>query len=466
MTDPESADAVAESETDKTKEEPDAAKPSPGPVEDTEALRAEVERLRKEKAELAAEVALSPETRAKQRVVFWRTLIAAVLIVLGCVMAAFAVPAIWLDRTVKDQAVWVDTVAPLAQDPGMQNYVADTATNAIFDQIDVQSLAEQALPPKLQPFAPAIAGAVRTFVSDQAHTFTKSPQFYTLWVETNKIGQKALITVGTPGTQGAVSNQNGKISLDIGLLVNKIKEMLVSKGLGIVQNIPTSAFQGKEIVLFESPYLAGLQKALMWMGIAAVALPLLALLLLGGGIALAVDRRKGVLWTGIGLVVAMIVPLGSLYLGQSIAVSKLTGAINTLPPAAANAVFDILFRYLVLAQQFIVVLGLLMFVAAVIAGPARWAVVLREGVGRGLSHIGESWDFGAFGEWVLANKSLLRGIALVVGVLALIFVPGPKFSLLVWIVVLEVIWLLLIEFFGRKRPAGAGGNAGESPAVS
>jgi hypothetical protein len=424
-----------------------------------EELEAELDEVRREKAELAAKLSESPEAQGKRRVAFWRTLIAAVLIVIGCVLAAFAVPAVWLDRTVKDQAVWVDTVAPLAADPGVQNVVADQATSALFTQVDVQKLAEQALPPKLVPFAPAIAGAVRGFVSDQAHAFTKSPQFYQVWVETNKIGQKALITVGTQGSQGALSNQNGKISLDIGFLVDTIKAQLVAKGLGILSAVPTTAVQGRSITLFESPYLAQLQQALIWMGLAALLLPLLAIVALGVGIALAVDRRTSVMWTGIGLVVAMIVPLGSLYLGQVFAVSQITTAINTLPADVANTVFDTLLRYLILAQQFIVVIGLIMFVTAVVAGPAKWAVALREGVSHGMVRIGENWDFGPFGERVLGNKPLLRGSGLVVGVLALIFIPAPKFALIVWIVVLEIIWLLLIEFFGRKRPVRTDGPA-------
>ncbi len=436
-----------------------AAEAVEDPDEDPAALRAELERVRKEKDQLAAELAVTPEEQSRRRVRFWRTFVAVVLIVLGCLLAAVAVPAIWLDRTVKDQAVWVDTVAPLAQDPGVQNYVADTATNALFQQVNVQALAEQALPPKLAPFAPAIAGAVRTFVSDQAHAFTKSPQFYQAWVETNKIGQKALITVGTPGSKGALASNNGKVTLDIGLLVDEIKARLVSSGLSFLANVPTSAVQGRQIVLFESPYLALLQQTLLVMGLLAIALPVAAVIALAAAIALAVDRRKAVLWTGTGLVVAMLLPLGSLYLGQFVVVNQLATAVSSLPPDVANSVFNILLRYLVLAQQFVIVVGLIMIVAAVVAGPARWAIALRDSVSHGLSRLGENWDFGPFGEWVLANKPLLRGAGLILGVLALLFIPAPKFTLLLWIVVLEIVWLLLVEFFGRKRPA-AGASAG------
>ncbi len=428
--------------------------------DDPEELKAELAKVRKEKEDLAARLAETPEEKAKRRAAFWRTFVAVVLIVLGCLLAALAVPAIWLDRTVTDQATWVDTVGPLAQDPAIQSFVADRATSALFEQFDVQKLAESALPPKLQPFAPAIAGAVHSFVNDQAHAFTQSAQFYNAWIETNKIGQKALVTVATPGQAGAVSSANGKVTLDIGLLVDNIKTKLVASGLGIIQNVPTSAVQGRQIVLFESPYLAYLQQAFFFMGLAAVVLPLAAVLVLAAAVALAVDRRKAVLWTGIGLVLAMLLPLGSIYLGQYVAISQLVAAGAKMPPDVANILFTTLLRYLVLAQQFVMVIGLIMVVAAAVAGPATWAVGLRGGVNRGLSGLGAGWDFGPFGEWVLANKPLLRGLGLVLGILALIFIPGAKFALLVWIVVLEIVWLLLIEFFGRARPGKAEAGGG------
>jgi hypothetical protein len=430
--------------------------------DDSAALKAELDQVRKEKEELAAKLAESPEEVSKRRVAFWRTIFAVVLIVLGCLLAAIAVPAVWLDRTVTDTNVWVDTMAPLAQDTAVQNYVADTATTALFQQVDVQQLAEQALPPKLVPFAPAIAGAVKGFVNDQARSFTHSPQFYQAWVETNRIGHASIIRAFTPATKGAFTSSGGKVTLDIGVLVDAIKAKLVSAGLTIVQNVPTSLAQGREIVLFESPYLAAAQNALIYMGLAALLLPLLTLLLLGGAIALAVDRRKAVLWAGIGLVVAMLLPFSALYLSQFWIVNQVTQAASGMPAEVANVFFETILRYLVAAQQFILVVGLVMIAAAVIAGPAGWAVKLREGVSHGMSNIGGGWDFGPFGEWVLANKPLLRGAGLTVGVLSLVFIPAPKFTLLVWIVVLEIVWLLLIELFGRRRPEGAG-DVGPAP---
>jgi hypothetical protein len=430
--------------------------------EDVDELKSELARVRKEKEELASKLAETPEEHAKRRVAFWRMFFAIVLIVLGCVLAAIAVPAVWLDRTVRDTNTWVDTMAPLAQDTSVQNYVADQATNALFTQVDVQKLAEQALPPKLVPFAPAIAGAVKGFVSDKAHAFTHSPQFYQAWVETNRVGHKAIVTALTPGQIGSLSSSGGKVTLDIGILVDNIKAKLVESGLSIIQNVPTSAAQGRQIVLFDSPYLAQAQRAFAAMGVFALLLPLLAIGVLAGAIALAVDRRKAVLWTGIGVVAATLLPLEALYLGQAMAVTQITSAVDQLPADVANVFFTTILRYLVLAEQFLIVIGLIMIVAAVVAGPAKWAVALRRGLSHGLSNIGAGWDFGPFGEWVLANKPLLRGVGLGIGVLALVFLPVAKFTLLVWIVILEIVWLLLIEFFGRPSP-GNGKGAGPEP---
>ena len=47
------------------------------------------------------------------------------LILFGAILFGLAVSAVWLNRTVMNEDRWVNTVAPLAQDVAIQDYVAD-----------------------------------------------------------------------------------------------------------------------------------------------------------------------------------------------------------------------------------------------------------------------------------------------------------------------------------------------------
>jgi type VI protein secretion system component VasF len=95
--------------------------------------RAELERLRAEVATLRVQVR-QPEApagagiaapAARQR---WRTVVAALLIVLGCVLAPLAGVAVWARNQVTNTDRYVATVAPLASDPAIQQAIADQIT--------------------------------------------------------------------------------------------------------------------------------------------------------------------------------------------------------------------------------------------------------------------------------------------------------------------------------------------------
>ena len=124
--------------------------------------RAELERLRAEVAELrsqaaaapvAAETPVVPPPRPRRQ--RWRSVVATLLIVIGCILAPISVVAVWTKNLVTDTDRYVATVAPLASDPAIQSAIADKITTEIFTQLDVtgitnqavDALAERGLPP-------------------------------------------------------------------------------------------------------------------------------------------------------------------------------------------------------------------------------------------------------------------------------------------------------------------------------
>ena len=124
--------------------------------------RAELERLRAEVADLRSQVSAAPPL-AEQPVAppprprrqRWRSVVATLLIVIGCILAPLSVVAVWTKNLVTDTDRYVTTVAPLASDPAIQSAIADKVTAEIFTHLDVagitnqavDALAERGLPP-------------------------------------------------------------------------------------------------------------------------------------------------------------------------------------------------------------------------------------------------------------------------------------------------------------------------------
>ena len=183
------SDAVPESAVPESAE-PESAVPEPAVAEaatpgdavpDAAELgadeRAELERLRAEVANLRSQVAAAPGVAETPPVVppsrprrqRWRSVVATLLIVVGCILAPLSVVAVWTKNLVTDTDRYVATVAPLARDPAIQNAVANKITTEIFARLDVRgitnqavdALAERGLPPLIATQLHALSGPLR-----------------------------------------------------------------------------------------------------------------------------------------------------------------------------------------------------------------------------------------------------------------------------------------------------------------
>ena len=109
----------------------------------TDDERAELNRLRAENAALRAQGQAAPRPPrpgGRQR---WRTIVAVLLIVLGCVLAPLAGVAVWARNQVTNSDRYVATITPLASDPAIQQAITDQITAQVFTAIDIQALTTQ-----------------------------------------------------------------------------------------------------------------------------------------------------------------------------------------------------------------------------------------------------------------------------------------------------------------------------------
>src|SRR3954468_21614558 len=81
-----------------------------------------------------------PAARPRGR---WWTVLAAFLIVLGCLMAPLAVVTGWAKSTLTDTETFVATYGPLARNPEVQGYVVDQVTTVIDQRVDLAQYVSQ-----------------------------------------------------------------------------------------------------------------------------------------------------------------------------------------------------------------------------------------------------------------------------------------------------------------------------------
>ena len=101
----------------------------------------EVARLRARVLELEAQAQV-PDGNAKgaRHEGRGRAILSTFLIVIACVLAPLSATAVWASTQISDTEAYVKTVAPLADDPGVQKEVADAVTTAIVQNLNLDEV--------------------------------------------------------------------------------------------------------------------------------------------------------------------------------------------------------------------------------------------------------------------------------------------------------------------------------------
>jgi len=409
-----------------------------------------------------------PRAKPPRRRRGWRTPVAALLIVIGCVLAPLSVVAVWTANQVSDTSRYVANVEPLIKDPAIQNALTDKITGEIVTRINVQGLTDQAAADLSQKGLPRIstllrgvsgslASGVQGFVHSQIHKIITGPRMANAWVQVNRVASQALVAVlsGRAST-GAVGVSNGQVTLDLAPLIAVAKQDLVARGLTIAGKIP---IVHATFALFPSKNLAKAQKAYRLINDLKIVLPILTLVLLGLGVLIARRPRRALIGAGLGFAASMLVLGAALLIARNLYLNSVPA--GTLPPDAAAAAFDILVRFIKTALRTLLVAGLIVAAGAFFTGPSAAAVRTRHALSSGLGRLRHGGEPGPAGRWTHAHRTALRIGAVALAALVFVFWGQPTAVVVVVIVILLLIVLGLIELIGR--PPAQPGPAPSAP---
>jgi hypothetical protein len=212
-------------------------------------------------------------------------------------------------------------------------------------------------------------------------------------------------------------------------------------------------------VLFDVKNLTRAQAAFNLLNTLGIWLPVIAIVLLGIGVAVAKGHRRALVGAAVGVAVGMLVLALSLAVFRTIYLDAVPAAV--LPHDAAAVAYDTIVAYLRLGLRAVLVLALVVAAGAFLSGPSTTAVGTRQrltaAIGRLRGGAGEAGlRTGPVGTWVDANKQLLRIGAVTLAVLALVFWGQPTGKVILLLAGLLLVALALIEFLGQPpRPAVA-----------
>lgn len=390
--------------------------------------------------------------RARAR---WRTPVAWVLLILGVVLTPLTVTAVWVRNELLDTDRYVETMAPLARDPRIQTAIATRITNEIFADQRVKDALASNLPDSIDFLAAPAAEALRQTTFNVTLRITQSKQFASLWDAANRAAHASVDRALTGSGNITLKTKNGQIVIDLSPIYAKVAKSLDSTSLGITNRLPFSALN-QTFVIADVSTLQGAQTLTRLLDTTADLLPWVVLAILGASVLCFHDRRRGVLRVGIGLLIATLLFAVLVALGRAAYVDAAAGP-GVISRDAQQAVFDITFRFLRLGNRTVMAIGLVLAVAAALAGASRAALAVRGAFGRASDRAAEAGGThgvlgGPASAFVARNLTLLEVGVVVTAFLLFAFVTAPSPMTVLWIslaTMLAVVALLVVARAGR-----------------
>jgi hypothetical protein len=392
-------------------------------------------------------------SEAPRKLPRWRRALVAILVIVSVVLVPLAGLSIWVRNLVLDTNHYVDTVAPLAHNRAITDLVAERATNRLFQQVDVEAQAKDALPERAQFLAGPISSGVQTFTHDAAQRVLATEQFATVWKEANRRAHAQVVKLLT-GEGKNIAVKNDKVVLDLSAVIDEEVKRLDQRGVTVFDSVAKKQ-KNLQVELFDAGQLKKARSAVHLLDRLRIVLVVLVFVLLGAALALSGNRRRTLMRWALGVVIAMAVTAALLALGRS---AYLSAAKNH---DAAGAAFDILVRYLRNGIRTIAALGIIVALAAFLSGPSRVAVRIREGAkslvgGAGRKADEAGWTPGPVGIWVAAHKVALRVAGVAVAFLVLFLWSSPRPLTLLVLALLLLVYLAAIELVGRSTEVADG----------
>ncbi|MFD8236875.1 hypothetical protein ACFV20_33980 [Streptomyces sp. NPDC059696] len=394
-----------------------------------------------------------------------------VLLLLTLVLAPPAVVAAWIQDTVSDTDRYVATVAPLASEPPVQDVLINRLTDRVVENVDVRAVTDSLVrtlqdagaPPRViagaESLEAPLRNAVRTVVDRTVTRVITSDAFQQVWEGANRRSHAAVVNMLTGDREGAVEAVNGTVQLDVGAVVDQVRQRLVDAGFEKAAAIPDT---DRTVTLFETEQLGKAQDAMRLLDIVGTWLPVLTVVLAALAVWTAPARRVMLMITATGVGVMMAGLLVVLALVRRVYLDSVPP--QALPSEAAAAVYDTFVRFLHDSTLTLLVVSVIIALVAYLYGPGRPARGVRTVVDRGTTATGRAMAnagmrTGAVGRRLADHRRWITGGVLAAAALALVLWNHPTVGAVALVVgVALAVLLLLAVLASAAQPADRAGQ--------
>lgn len=295
----------------------------------------------------------------------------AVLLVLGTIFTLLAMFSIWANRQALNTDNWVSTSSRILANKQVEERLSNYLAEQLAANEPVKTKLEEELPPRLQPLAGAVATGLRSLAPQIAERALESPKVQALWATANREAHEQLLKV-LDGGGSNISTENGEVTLNLSHLVEEVGND-VGIGAGAAERLPPDVGR---LVILKSDQLSAAQKGVHLVRELPIVLTLLALLSFVGAIWLSGKRRKTLRTVGLCFVFVGVLVLLLRTVGGNVLVNSVVE--NSAAKPAVHSVWSIATSLLKSIATSTVAFGLLLFIAAWLAGPTGIATALRR----------------------------------------------------------------------------------------
>ncbi|PYG99471.1 hypothetical protein CVV67_15255 [Arthrobacter stackebrandtii] len=398
------------------------------------------------------------------------TLLAAVLLTFGSLLAPMAVAASWAKVQLSDTQRFVVSYSPLARDGRIQTFITAETLAVIEEHVDIAELTDQvfdgitelgtgpAATKALEALKGPAAQGVTSLVESTVASFVASDAFAQTWEDALRLTHAQLTATLQNDPRAAVAiGQDGSVGVQLGPIVERVKSELLQRGMTFAEQIPAV---NRTITVTHAEQLPSLQLVYNLALAAGAWLPWTALLFLAAGVLVARRRHAALVWAGLGLALAMVMLLGGLAVGRTFFVGSVSPAL--IPVDVARLLFGTVTSGMAATGVSALVLAVCVAVAAWFSGPFPPARGLRSLFVSGAAWVrssaeGHGVSTGRTGTWLHSHRTLVRA-AIATGAAAIIlFVRPLGVGVILWTVAGAVAAVAAVELM-RRPPAGTVGG--------
>jgi hypothetical protein len=295
-----------------------------------------------------------------------------VLIGIASLLALLAIFALWANRQLLDTENWTETSSELLENDEIRGQISVFLVDQLYANVDVQARLAEALPKRVKPLAGPAAGGLKDLAVRGADAMLARPRPQERWEQANRRAHTRFMDV-IEGGGDVVSTEGGNVTLDLKALLGQTADR-VGVGGRAQERIPEDAAQ---IKIMESDNLELAQDAVRLLRAAAIVLVIVSLGLLALAVYLASGwRREALRASGFALVLAGAAALVIRSFAGDAVVDALASTAAVQP--AAEAAWSISTSLLVEAASAAIAYGVVLVVAAWLAGPTAWAIATRR----------------------------------------------------------------------------------------